>query len=180
MRAVELRLCLSLQDSVKPPVKISAMDNELDPSEKQKQRGRPFERGNPGRPRGSRNKMTVALEQLLEGQAEAVVTKVVEKALEGDRMAMRLVFERVVGSRPDRPLPDLHLPPMHSVADGAVVSAAILAAVSSGQITPMEGEALMRMVHTAVGAFEARDSDQRRSAFEASEKENGRWGLARF
>lgn len=32
-------------------------------------RGRPFEKGNPGRPRGSRNKTTAALEALLDGQA---------------------------------------------------------------------------------------------------------------
>jgi hypothetical protein len=159
-------------------VKICVMDDELDPSEKQKQRGRPFERGNPGRPRGSRNKVTAALEQLLEGQAEAIVAKVIEKALKGDQMALRLAFGRLMGSRPERPLPDLHLPPIRSVADGATVSATILEAVGSGQITPMEGEALMRMVDSVVGAFEASDFDQRLSALEASEKENGQWGRA--
>lgn len=71
---------------------------------KRKARGRPFANGNPGRPPGSRNKTTVALEQLLEGQGEAIVAKVAEKALEGDRMAMRLVFERVMGARRERSL----------------------------------------------------------------------------
>ena len=114
------------------------MDNSVGSGENRKRRGRPFEKGNSGRPRGSRNKVTVALEQLLEGQAEAVVAKVVEKALEGDRMAMRLVFERLMGSRHQRPLADLDLPPIKSAADGAAVASAVLAAAASGKITPGE------------------------------------------
>jgi len=47
-------------------------------------RGRPFQRGNPGRPPGSKNKTTQALEQLAEGQAEQVFQKVVEQSLAGD------------------------------------------------------------------------------------------------
>ena len=37
-----------------------------------KPRGRPFKSGNPGRPPGSRNKVTQTLEQLAEGQAEQI------------------------------------------------------------------------------------------------------------
>jgi hypothetical protein len=150
------------------------MDQVVDPSENHKKRGRPFEKGNPGRPPGSRNKVTVALEQLLEGQAEAVVAKVVEKALEGDRMAMRLVFERLMGSRHERPLTDLDLPPIRSAADGAAVSAAILAAVGSGKITPGEGLALMQMVDSAVRAFSASEFDQRLRALEETTGEDHR------
>jgi hypothetical protein len=40
-----------------------------------KPRGRPFAPGNPGKPRGSKNKTTRMLEQLLEGQAEQFVEK---------------------------------------------------------------------------------------------------------
>ena len=49
-----------------------------------KSRGRPFQPGNPGRPPGSKNKVTRALEQLAEGQAEQVFQKVIEQALAGD------------------------------------------------------------------------------------------------
>jgi hypothetical protein len=149
------------------------MDKPLELSENRKMRGRPFEKGNPGRPRGSRNKMSVALEQLLEGQAEAVVAKVVEKALEGDRMAMRLVFERLMGSRHERPLTDLDLPTIQSAADGAAVASAILAAAASGKITPAQGLALMQMVDSAVRAFSASEFDQRLRVLEESEKKVG-------
>jgi hypothetical protein len=46
-------------------------------------RGRPFEEGNPGgpgRPNGSRNKATLAVQELLDGQAEAITQKAVDLA----------------------------------------------------------------------------------------------------
>jgi Family of unknown function (DUF5681) len=74
-----------------------------------KPRGRPFEpgtSGNPaGRPRGSRNKTTMAAEALLDGEAEGITRKAIEKALEGDMGALRLCLERVLPPRRDRPAP---------------------------------------------------------------------------
>src|SRR5436305_286673 len=81
-------------------------------------RGKPFQKGTPGRPRRARNKTTVALEQLIEGQGEAIVSKVVEMALAGNPMAVRLAFERVMGTRRERSV-DLALPSLRSTADCA-------------------------------------------------------------
>ena len=41
-------------------------------------RGRPFQPGNPGRPRGARNKTTEIVEQLAAGQAEQLTAKILE------------------------------------------------------------------------------------------------------
>jgi hypothetical protein len=65
-------------------------------------RGRPFENGNPGRPRGSRNKATVAAESLLEGEAERLTRKAVERALEGDVAALKLCMDRLLPPRRER------------------------------------------------------------------------------
>ena len=54
-----------------------------------------FSAGNTGRPRGSRNKATIAIENLLQGQAEALTQTAVTKALEGDSVALRLCMERI-------------------------------------------------------------------------------------
>ena len=43
-------------------------------------RGRPFQPGNPGRPKGARHKVTVAVEALLEGEAEGLTRKAIELA----------------------------------------------------------------------------------------------------
>lgn len=49
-----------------------------------------FSTGNPGRPKGARNKATTAALALLEGQAEALTQRAVEMALAGDTVALRL------------------------------------------------------------------------------------------
>lgn len=78
--------------------------------------GRRFERGNPGRPKGTRNKATLAAEALLEGEAEALTRKAIELALAGDGAALRLCLERIVPVRRGRAVA-LDLPPVRTAAD---------------------------------------------------------------
>jgi hypothetical protein len=53
--------------------------------------------GNPaGRPRGSRNQATMAMEAALEQGAEQLIHKVMSVALKGDMAAMRLCLERIL------------------------------------------------------------------------------------
>src|SRR5262245_28492247 len=70
------------------------------------QRGRPFRpgrSGNPkGRPKGARNKTTLAMEALLDGESEAITRKLLEKAAEGDMTALRLCLDRLLSPRRDR------------------------------------------------------------------------------
>ena len=54
-----------------------------------------FTDGNAGRPKGSRNKATIAIESLLEGQAEALTQTAISKALDGDSIALRLCMDRI-------------------------------------------------------------------------------------
>ena len=56
--------------------------------------------GNPaGRPVGSRNAATELAQALLDGEADALIRKCVEMALDGDRTAMKLCLERLVPRR---------------------------------------------------------------------------------
>ena len=48
-----------------------------------------FTSGNSGRPKGSRNKATLAIESLLQGQAEALTQTSVAKALESESITFR-------------------------------------------------------------------------------------------
>jgi hypothetical protein len=71
-----------------------------------KQRARPFEpgqSGNPkGRPKGSRTQATMIAEALLDGEAEAITRRLVDKALEGDTAALRLCFDRLLAPKRER------------------------------------------------------------------------------
>ncbi len=129
------------------------------PTRVRKTCGRPFEIGNPGRPPGSRNKRSALLEELLDGQAEAIIGKVVEKALAGDPVAMRLCMDRML-PRQERPV-SLELPAIRSAADGALALAAIVAAVAAGEITSGQGAELSHSVTLAVSAFQAKEMDDR-------------------
>jgi hypothetical protein len=83
-------------------------------------RGRPFKKGNPGRPKGARHKVTCAVEALLEGDAEALTRKAIEKALDGDTVALRLCLERISGTV-GQPIRELAVP---STTSGACTSTA--------------------------------------------------------
>src|SRR5262245_45313465 len=64
-------------------------------------RGRPFQRGNPGRPRGSKNRTTRLLEELVAGEAEKLAQKAVELALAGNVKCLHFCLDRLL-PRPDR------------------------------------------------------------------------------
>ena len=75
-----------------------------------------FASGNTGRPKGSRNKATLAIESLLQGQAEALTHTAVTQALEGDSVALRLCMERIAPAPKDKPV-SFSLPKMKSALD---------------------------------------------------------------
>ena len=123
-------------------------------------RGRPFEAGNPGRPRGARNRATLAAEALLDGEVEALTRKAVDMALAGDTTALRLCLERIAPPRKDRPVP-FTLPKLESADDAVKAGAALLQAVAVGDLTPIEANELGRLVESYVKALEVCDFAKR-------------------
>jgi hypothetical protein len=100
---------------------------------------KPGQSGNPdGRPKGARNRATVAAERLLDGEAEALSRKAVQLALAGDLSALRLCLDRVVPARKDRPV-FFELPKMNEARAAVKASAAIVAAVASGDSNAFGG-----------------------------------------
>ena len=123
-------------------------------------RGKPFERGNPGKPKGTRHKVTRAIEELLEGEHEKLTRKAVDKALDGDMMALRLCLDRLAPARSDATI-SIQLPPVKSAADALDASALVLAAVGSGEITPDEAGRLMALLVSHKTIVEAGDLERR-------------------
>ena len=128
------------------------------------QRGRPFQKGqsgNPdGRPKGIRNATTLALETLLDGQAEALTPKAVELALAGDMAALRLCLDRILSPRRDRPVA-FALPPIDSARNAAATVSAVLAAVAAGEITPADAGEISKLIEVYVKAFETAELAER-------------------
>jgi hypothetical protein len=96
-----------------------------------KTRGKPFETGNPGRPRGARHRTTLAIEALLDGQHAALTKAAIDKALTGDPTALRLCLDRLAPPRRDAPV-SFEMPPIATVAD-------TVAAVGSWRYCPRTG-----------------------------------------
>jgi hypothetical protein len=123
-----------------------------------KPRGRPYAKGqsgNPaGKPRGARNKATLAAETLFDGEAERLSRKAIEMALGGDATALRLCLERVLPARRERSV-RFKLPPLKTIRDSGAALAAIIAAVAAGELTPGEAGELVKLVGAFVKAIEA-------------------------
>jgi hypothetical protein len=139
-----------------------------------KARGRPFEpgqSGNPsGRPKGARNKTTIAVEGLLDSEAEALTRKVIELALAGNMAAIRLCFERLLPPRRDRGVA-FDLPKIESAADAVAASGAVLESCAAGTLSPSEAVEVMRSIETHLRAIELRQIETGMTALERSQKE---------
>src|SRR5215831_17998620 len=100
--------------------------------------GKPFQPGNrfgKGRPVGSRNKSTLALEALLDGDGEAITRKAIDLAKSGNESALRLCLERLIPPRRERTV-RLNLPADISTAEGVSRAlSAILVSAAQGEIT---------------------------------------------
>ena len=126
--------------------------------------GRPFQVGNQygkGRPAGSRNNATIALEALLDGEGEAMVRKVIELALDGSETALRLCLERLIPTRRERSV-RLRLPSDITTAQGTSRAAgAVLKAVAQGEITPGEAVQLANLLEVRRRAIETQELEGR-------------------
>lgn len=128
-----------------------------------------FAPGNPGRPKGTRHRITRAVEELLEGEAENITRKAIDMALEGDTTAMRLCVERIAPARKDTPV-SFDLPDMASAEDAASAAQSVLRAVADGDLTPTEAAAVMALIETYRRTLELTDIERRLTALEGAKQ----------
>lgn len=115
---------------------------------------------------GSRHKVTRAVEALLEGEAEALTRTAIDKALEGDGVALRLCLDRIAPPRKDAPV-SFDLPPIKTAADAVEASCALLGAVAAGEVTPDEAGRVMALLSAHKALVETCDLETRIAALEA-------------
>jgi hypothetical protein len=127
-------------------------------------RGRPFQPGNPGRPKGARHRSTVLAEKLMADDVEGIVAAVVKAAKNGDMQAARIILDRLAPIRRGRPVQfDL---PAGTDAAGVSAAFAVLKAVAGGELTPEEGASVTTLLEARRRAIETVELEARIAALE--------------
>lgn len=104
-------------------------------------------------------------EAVLEKDVEAIAKVVTAAAIGGDLQAARMVLERLVPQRRERPV-DIDLPDVSTIEGVNAAQAAILNAVAAGELLPGEGTALAGIVEQRRRAIETEDLEKRIEALE--------------
>jgi len=99
-----------------------------------------------GKPRGARHYTTRIAEALFEGEAAALVRKVIELAIAGDVTALKLCLDRLAPPRRDR---SIHFKVrVTNDTSPIAVCDAIMQALASGELTPNEAATIAGVIET--------------------------------
>jgi hypothetical protein len=129
----------------------------------------------PGRPPGSRNKLTQFLGDLATHRVLKIWQVVADEAEGGDMRAASLIISRTHPIR-DRSVV-LDLPKIESSGDIVHAQAALIAAMARGEITPGEAASIANVLETQRRAIETHDHEVRIRAL--AEKQASRQGSGR-
>lgn len=132
-------------------------------------RGRPFAPGNKhgqGRPAGSRNKATLALEALIDGQGEEVVSTIITEAKNGNMAAAKALLDRLVPPRKSTPR-TIDTPPVNAACDLEAVLLKVTNDMVNGEIAPDEAAAITSVVASQIKLLETLKLDERIAKLEA-------------
>lgn len=129
-----------------------------------------FQAGNTygkGRPVGSKNGVTLAVENLIQGEGEALSRKLIELALDGNVACLKTAIERLVPVCKSRPIILSNMPKIINISEASTLTGYVLDAVAEGRISPIDGEVLSRSCERHLKALEVRDLEQRLAIIES-------------
>jgi Family of unknown function (DUF5681) len=126
--------------------------------------------GNPrGRPKGSLNRSTLLLRDLLADDGEEVVRRAIADAKKGKPIALRLVLERLVPPATSNAAV-IELPAVAKAADVAEAAREIIAAAARGELTLAEAREWMALLERQRLAIETQDLTVRLEILEEQAK----------
>jgi len=109
-------------------------------------RFQPGESGNPaGRPIGSLNKKTLAAKAQLDEHAGEIVDSLVERAKNGEPVAMRMCMEQLAPTGRNRPVA-IELPVIKTPEDAELALAVVTDELAAGNLTIAEASALVTLI----------------------------------
>lgn len=142
------------------------LENAVEPGKSAtKPRGRPFQKGNPGKPKGTRHKTTTAIEALFDGEGQKLTRKAIKMAMAGDSVIMKACLDRIAPVRKGRRVTFM-LPAIQNTRDVVDALSAVAAAMATGQISPAEAVEIGAVVELQRRAVEQQDLETRISAME--------------
>jgi hypothetical protein len=131
-------------------------------------RGRPFQKGNQGRPRGSRNKVSVMVERLIAKDAKAITHAMIEKAKGGNTTAGAAILRVIIGPAKERAAPiQFELPPLKTASDAMLAISAIAAGVADGSLDSEAAKTLTSIIGEFRAVLEAVDHEARLAELES-------------
>lgn len=137
-----------------------------------KKRGRPFQAGmsgNPaGRPKGSRNRATLLMQQMIDGEVEEITRKLIDLAKDGDPVALKLWAERMLPPARDRCI-EINVPRLQGLEDLPAFGIAVVNAIAAGELTAAEGRALLEAVDAYRRGLVETEIEKRIAALEEAE-----------
>ncbi len=128
-----------------------------------------FEKGNvlgTGRPKGSLNKSTRALNEMASEGIEDLLRVVKESAADGDMRAASIVLARAWPVRRGSPV-EIDLPPIDTAGGVVQAQAALIAAVAQGELTAEEAASLSALLENQRRAIDTHDLERRLEALES-------------
>ncbi|WP_031385778.1 DUF5681 domain-containing protein [Desulfonatronum thiodismutans] len=145
------------------------MTQEPDKAEK-KQGGRtrfkPGQSGNPqGRKLGSRNRVSVMVDELFEGEAQAIAQAAIQKAKEGDSAMLKALLDRICPPRKERPI-TLDLPSLVDATAIPDATRAIIEAATKGELEPGQAVTMIQAISGHLKAIEISTLESRLSRLE--------------
>jgi hypothetical protein len=132
------------------------------------QRGRPFKSGNKlgrGRPRGSRNKKTVLIEELLAENSHSLLSKALKLAQQGNVPMLRLLLDRVL-PRPKEAAVKIGPLPMGTPEELLQAQAKVMQELGLGQLTLNEAEQIFSLIESGRRLLETHNLEDRVRAIE--------------
>ncbi len=122
-----------------------------------------FSKGNNagGRTKGARNKSTLTALELMNGQIEQITQTLINKALEGDLHAIKLILERLIPICKENPLETVSMPKITKSEDLPQATQSILDLLSSGEILPSQASALTNALATHAKGLELFELSER-------------------